>query len=229
MLGRKGPRHVFERWHAHRWCRAVQAAGGGGGALQMGEAWGLHSHAPSDSRGSSAHVRGPGPRTESRWPRGSACQQDRVRNPRDRPRSPDPPDAFLTCMASRTPKGRAGPGRAHLRSTHRPTPPRRSGDGGDGRGHDLLQVTAHHPCPPASASAGRRHPSGMWATPHGPAHRLPVAAAKRNCARQTCHEHLAGKLVLIGNRPRTQGPSVIPAPQHHQNSVGTCCVECVAQ
>ena len=40
---------------------------------------------------------------------------------------------------------------------------------------------------------------------------------------------LLGKLVLSRNWPRTKGHSVIRAPPHHQNSVGTCCVQCVAQ
>ena len=46
---------------------------------------------------------------------------------------------------------------------------------------------------------------------------------------QTCHWRPAGRLVLGRNPPRIRGHSVIPAPPHHQNSVGTCCVQRVAQ
>ena len=46
---------------------------------------------------------------------------------------------------------------------------------------------------------------------------------------QTCHWRLAGKPVLRSDRPRTTGHSVIPAPPHHQNSAGTCCVKRVVR
>ena len=41
----------------------------------------------------------------------------------------------------------------------------------------------------------------------------------------TCHWRLAGQWVLCGDRPRTKGRSVIPAPPHDRISVGTC-VQC---
>ena len=46
---------------------------------------------------------------------------------------------------------------------------------------------------------------------------------------QTRHKRLAGQRVLGSDGPRIKGHSVIPAPPHHQNSVGTCRVPRVAQ
>ena len=46
---------------------------------------------------------------------------------------------------------------------------------------------------------------------------------------QPCHSRPAGELVLSRSWPRTKGHSVIPAPLHHQNSVGTCRVQRVTQ
>eukprot|EP00670_Eutreptiella_braarudii_P011518 CAMPEP_0174320886 /NCGR_PEP_ID=MMETSP0810-20121108/9875_1 /TAXON_ID=73025 ORGANISM="Eutreptiella gymnastica-like, Strain CCMP1594" /NCGR_SAMPLE_ID=MMETSP0810 /ASSEMBLY_ACC=CAM_ASM_000659 /LENGTH=60 /DNA_ID=CAMNT_0015432001 /DNA_START=408 /DNA_END=590 /DNA_ORIENTATION=- len=48
-------------------------------------------------------------------------------------------------------------------------------------------------------------------------------------AAQTCDEHLAGQRDLSSDQPRIKHHSVIPAPLHHQNSVGTCGVPSVAQ
>ena len=45
---------------------------------------------------------------------------------------------------------------------------------------------------------------------------------------QTCHWRHAGQRVLSSDRPRIKGHSVLPAPLHYQNSVGTCCVRCAA-
>ena len=39
----------------------------------------------------------------------------------------------------------------------------------------------------------------------------------------------SGKLVLSNNGPYVKGHSVIPTYQHHQNSVGTCCVQRAAR
>ena len=51
---------------------------------------------------------------------------------------------------------------------------------------------------------------------------VPAVGTRAWSCNQTCHQRLAGKLVLNGH-------SVIPAPPHHRNSVGTCCVQRVAQ
>ena len=48
------------------------------------------------------------------------------------------------------------------------------------------------------------------------------------CWLPATHHRLPANL-FHRNRPRIKGLSVIPAPLQHQNSVGTCCVQCVAQ
>ena len=64
-------------------------------------------------------------------------------------------------------------------------------------------------------------PHRGWSTKPRPPHpRVPL---------QTCHERLAGRLVLGSDRPPYQRPLSNTRPLHHQNSVGTCCVQCVAQ
>ena len=46
---------------------------------------------------------------------------------------------------------------------------------------------------------------------------------------QTCHWRPAGELVLSSEAALHQRPLSNTRPPHHQNSVGTCCVRCVAQ
>ena len=81
----------------------------------------------------------------------------------------------------------------------------------------------------ASKSVCLEIPTEKRTVDEGPDRHGPAQLGTRLGRRQTCHSRLAGKPVLSRNRPRTRGHSVIPAPLHHQNSVGTRCVQRVAQ
>ena len=136
------------------------------------------------------------------------------------PHAPPPPRAPRPCAGAAAagavrPRGQCAVAVAsHDPAPPLPPPPQRPP-------RAVIDTTRSQQDPPPPPHAVPPTPSGRCTTPPGP--------PPRRLRGQTCHERPAPKRVLSTSGPRIETPLSNTRPPHHRNSVGTCCVQRVAQ